>query len=211
MKKQLLWLPAVAMTLALTGQVAYYRFVDTPVVETHASWAFHPNTMAEAQAKASTIVQGQVVSVAAGPDIVTFAKGEANDEDRIPTQHVQLKVSKVNKGNAKVGQILDVFQTGGLLAPTGQPDGKKAARVETHLTILAGDPLYTVGEQHLLMLEDGPNKMLRTISPEGRYKIEANGTLTPAVENEVTTTVKGKAVRELERQVTGAAVGGAAD
>ena len=105
MKKQLLWLPAVAMTLALTGQVAYYRFVDTPVVETHASWAFHPNSMAEAQAKASTIVQGQVVSVAAGPDIVTFAKGEATravqstDDLRDPSALVRIIwISRLDAG-----------------------------------------------------------------------------------------------------------------
>jgi hypothetical protein len=205
MRKHLLWLPATAFVLALAGQVGYYRFLDVPTAESHASWAFHPANLAEAQAHAHTIVQGQVVSVAQGADIVTKAAGEPNGEDRIPTQHVQLKVTKVSKGNAKVGQVVDLFQTGGLAAPTGQPDGKQGARVETHLTLLSGDPLYKVGEKYMLMLEDGPNRMLRTISPEGRFKIEANGTLTPAVDNEVTTSVKGKPVIELERQVAPAA------
>ncbi len=207
MKKQLLWLPAAAFSLLLAGQVAFYAFGETPVVSTEASWNFHPKNLAEAQARAHTIVQGQVVSVAPGADIVTKAPGEPNNEDRIPTQHIQLKVSKVTKGNAKAGQVVDVFQTGGLAGPTGQPTGKQDERVQTHLVLLSGDPLYKVGEQYMLMLEDGPRGMLRTISPEGRFHIESNGTVTPVVDNEVTTSVKGKSVGELERQVstTGAA------
>ncbi len=210
MKKQLLWLPAAAFSLALAGQYAFYRYVDTPDVETHASWSFHPKNLAEAQAQAHTIVQGQVISVAPGADIVTKATGEPNNEDRIPTQHVQLKVTKVSKGSVKPGQVVDVFQTGGVTVPTGQPDGKQGARLQTHVTLLSGDPLYKVGEQYMLMLEDGPNRMLRTISPEGRYKIEANGAVTPMVDNEVTTSLKGKSVTELERQVAPASLGAAA-
>jgi hypothetical protein len=202
MKKQLLWLPAAAFSLLLTGQVAYYAFGETPVVSTEASWTFHPKDLAEAQAKAKTIVQGQVLSVAPGADIVTKAPGEPNNEDRIPTQHVKLQVNKVSKGNAKAGQVVDVFQTGGLLAPTGQPSGKQNERVQTHLVLLSGDPLYKVGEQYMLMLEDGPRGMLRTISPEGRFRIESNGSVTPVVDNEVTTSVKGKSLGELERQVS---------
>src|SRR5260370_4402781 len=121
MKKQLLWLPAAAFSLLLAGQVAFYAFGETPVVSTEASWNFHPKNLAEAQAKAHTIVQGQVVSVAAGADIVTKAPGEPNNEDRIPTQHVQLKVTNVQKGTAKVGQVVDIFQPCGLAAPTTHP------------------------------------------------------------------------------------------
>ena len=207
MKKHLLWLPAAAFALALAGQVGFYRYLDVPVAETHASWAFAPKDLNDAQAHATHIVEGDVVSVAAGPDIVTPAKGEPNDEDRIPTQHVQLKVTKSYKGNARSGQVLDLFQTGGLAAPTGQPDGKQGARVQTHLVLLSGDPLYKVGEHYLLMLEDGPRNQLRTISPEGRFKIESNGSVTPMVDNAVTAGVKGKALGELQRQLGPAANG----
>ena len=203
MKRQLLlWLPAAAFSLALAGQAAYYGFVETPVVETDASWAFKPKNLAEAQAKAHTIVEGEVISVAAGQDIVTKAPGEPNNEDRIPTQQIKLRVNKVQKGNAKVGQVVDIFQTGGVALPTGQPDGKQGARIQTHLVLLSDDPLYKAGEQYLMLLEDGPKGMLRSISPEGRYRIESNSVVTPMVDNEVTATVKGKQVGELERQVT---------
>jgi len=207
MKKHLLWLPAAAFALALAGQVGFYRYLDVPVAESHASWAFAPKDLNDAKGHAKQIVEGDVVSVAAGPDIVTPAKGEPNDEDRIPTQHVQLKVTKSYKGNAKSGDVLDLFQTGGLTAPTGQPDGKQGARVQTHIVLLSGDPLYKVGEHYLLMLEDGPRNQLRTISPEGRFRVESNGSVTPMVDNQVTAGVKGKALGELQRQVAPAANG----
>src|SRR5438309_7215312 len=105
MKKQLLWLPAAAFSLLLAGQVAYYAFGETPVVSTEASWNFHPKNLGEAQAKAHTIIQGQVISVSPGVDIVTKAPGEPNNEDRIPTQHIQLKVTEATKGNAKAAQV----------------------------------------------------------------------------------------------------------
>jgi hypothetical protein len=36
----------------------------------------------------------------------------------------------------------------------------------------------------MLMLEDGPQGMLRTIAPEGRYRVESNGSVTPMVDTE---------------------------
>ena len=209
MNKHLLWLPAAAFALILGGQVGFYRFLDVPVADSHASWAFSPKDLNDAKAHATHVVEGDVISVAAGPDIVTPAKGEPNDEDRIPTQHVQLKVTKAYKGNTKVGDVLDLFQTGGQTAPTGKPDGKQGARVQTHIVLLSGDPLYKVGEHYLLMLEGGPRNQLRTISPEGRFRIESNGAVTPMVDNQVTAPVKGKALGELQRQVAPAAIGGA--
>jgi len=207
MKKHLFWLPAAAFALAIAGQVGFYRYLDVPVAESHASWTFAPKDLNDAKAHATHVVEGDVVSVTAGPDIVTAAKGEPNGEDRIPTQHIQLKVTKSYKGSAKSGDVLDLFQTGGLTAPTGQPDGKQGARVQTHIVLLSGDPLYKVGEHYVLMLEDGPRNQLRTVSPEGRFRIESNGSVTPMVDNQVTAPVKGKALGELQRQVGPAANG----
>lgn len=207
MKKQLLWLPAVAFAVALAGQVGFYRYLDVPIAESHASWTFAPKDLTDARDHAQAIVEGDVVSVAAGADIVTPAKGEPNDEDRIPTQHIQLKVTRAYKGTPRSGQVLDLFQTGGLTLPTDKPDGKQGARLQTHIVLLGGDPLYKVGEHYLLLLEDGPRNQLRTISPEGRYRIESNGTVTPMVDNQVTTGVKGKPLAELQRQVAPAAAG----
>lgn len=203
--KKFLWLPVAAFALMLAGQVGFYRYMDVPAVESHASWVFAPKDLKEARDHAQAIVEGEVVSVAAGPDIVTPAKGEPTGEDRIPTQHVQLKVAKVHKGGVKAGQVVDLFQTGGVSAPTGTPEGKQGERVQTHLVLLSGDPLYHVGEKYLLMLEDGPRGQLRTVSPEGRFRIESNGTVTPMVDNQVTGAVKGKGLGELQRQIAPAA------
>ena len=121
----------------------------------------------------------------------------------IPTQQVTLKVLKTHKGSQKVGDTIQVFQTGGLQVPTtltSEPS-KDQVRIQAKKVILEGDPLYQVGEQHLLMLDQGPKGQLKTVAPQGRFKIERNGTVTPAVDDEVTAPLKGKGLAELQRQV----------
>ncbi|MDP9380012.1 MAG: hypothetical protein M3Q29_07665 [Chloroflexota bacterium] len=129
------------------------------------------------------------------------AKGEPTGEDRIPTQRVTVEVTKAYKGSAKAGQRLELFQTGGAKLPLEAPKDKAGHRVETHQVILEGDPLYKAGEEYLLMLEQGPRQMMRTISPEGRYRIARDSTLTPMVHNEATRGVAAKPVAEVERLI----------
>jgi hypothetical protein len=201
MKNNLPWLLAAAFGVVLTGQAAFHRFVEIPVVTSEASWAFRPASVADATDKATAVVEGEVVSVTRGEDIVSSVAGEPNNETRIPTQRIRLRVDSVLKGTARVGDVLDVFQTGGLAAPTGSPNGKQGMRADTHLVVTLDDPLYQPGEQYLLMLEDGPRGMLRSVAPEGRYRIEANRTLTPMIDNSVTRGIKGKSVIDMERTV----------
>jgi hypothetical protein len=200
LKKQLLWLPGAALALALAGQVAIYQ-AEMPVVTASASWKFKPASLAETRDKASSIVQAEVVSVAPGPDLVVPASGEPTGEDRLPTQRVQVKVKKAVKGGAKAGDVLEVFQTGGKLLPSGQPDGKNNARLQAKLVILEGDPLYQVGEEYLLFLEDGPRGMKRAVSPEGRFRVERAGALVAMVQNDATKELHGKAAVALEREL----------
>jgi hypothetical protein len=202
MNKHLMWLPVAALALTLGGQ-AYLYNNEVPTTTLHASWAFKPKSVQEARAKASNVVQAEVIRVERGDDIVTAAAGEPGGEDRIPTQRVTLKVLKSTKGGQTAGDTIQVFQTGGLQLPAVPAGGpaKDQERIQAKQVILADDPLYRVGEQHLLMLEQGPKGMLKTVSPEGRFKVERNGTLTPAVDNEVTGAVRGKGVAEFERQV----------
>jgi hypothetical protein len=54
------------------------------------------------------------------------------------------------------------------------------------------DPAYSKGETHLLMLERGPRRHLQTVSPEGRYKQIADGTLEPAGHSDVAESAKSK-------------------
>jgi hypothetical protein len=203
LRRHLVWLPVAGLTLALLGQAAVYRF-EPPTTVLHASWYNSPTDLSAASAKAPFVIQAEVLRVEKGDDIVTPARGEPNDEDRIPTQRVTMRVLKSLKGTLKDGETVQLFQTGGeLKLPSFGTDGppKDQVMVQAKKVILEGDPLYTVGEQHLLMLEPGPSKLLRIVAPETRFKIERGGTLVPAIDNETTAPMKGRNVAELEKLV----------
>ena len=189
------------LALLLAGQFAVYR-LQQPTTIVQPVWNFQPKNFAEVKNKAQQIVLAQVIKVERGDDIVTKVKGEPNDEDRIPTQKVTLKVAKGYKGAARNGTIT-LFQTGGeVQAPPAPAKGEKEPLFEASQVIFAGDPLYKVGEQYLLLLEAGPQNMQRVVSPEGRYKVEKNGTLTAMVDGEVAKEVKSKRLADVERQQT---------
>jgi hypothetical protein len=200
MNKHVMWLPAVALGLALAGQAAIYQAHD-PVLTMTASWRHRPASVDEARDLAKAVVQAEVISVKADDDLVVPAAGEPTGEDRIPTQRVQMRVTKAHKGQLQAGQTLELFQVGGTLLPTTPPEGKKGQRIATKQMILEGDPLYVAGEQYLLMLEDGPRGLLRPIAPEGRYKVERGGALTAMVDNDATKPIHGKPLADLERRL----------
>jgi hypothetical protein len=200
MKTRFTWISIALLVFALVGQFATYR-LQGPTSTAHASWAFHPKSFAEARGRAKSIVLAEVTSVERGEDLVMPVEGEPNGEDRIPTQQVTLKVLKGYKGGAKAGQTLTLFQTGGTVLPPPPPEGTKEAVTDVQQVILEGDPLYQQGEKYLLLLEPGPKGMLRTISPEGRYRHQQNDTLSPMVDNEVTREVRGKTLASIERSL----------
>lgn len=203
MKTRLGWILIGVLSLALVGQVVAYR-LQTPASTMRASWTFRPKTLAEARGKATAIVLAEVVTAERGEDLVAPAKGEPNDEDRIPTQRITLKVLKGYKGAAKSGQTLTLFQTGGTVAQAPSRQAGKQPLTTVQQVILEGDPLYRQGEQYLLMLEPGPRGMLRTISPEGRYRVERNGALTAMVDDEATREIQGKALSDVEQTLASA-------
>lgn len=162
-----------------------------PTVEAHVSWEFHPANLAEARQRAEQIVHIQVMSVHAGPDIITPAPGEPGGVDRIPTQRVTVKVLRSFKGTARAGDQLTIFQTGGVVS-TAKP-GDDHPR-----TFIAGDPFYAAGEQHVLMLVPGPAGTLRIIAPEGRYRVGSGGKLTGTTHGPVADEVMAQGMRAFE-------------
>ena len=52
------------------------------------------------------------------------------------------------------------------------------------------------------MLDQGPKGQLKTVAPQGRFKIERNGTVTPAVDDEVTAPLKGKGLQFVDTDAT---------
>ena len=187
------------LALLLVGQFAVYR-LQQPARIVHPVWNFQPKNFAEAKNKAQQIVLAEVVKVERGEDLVTKVEGEPNGEDRLPTQTVTLKVAKGDKGAGRDG-IVTLFQTGGeVQLPPPPAEGEKEPIVEASQVIFAGDPLYQVGEQYLLLLEPGPRNLQRIVSPEGRYKVASDGTLAAMVETDAANEVKGKRLAEVERQ-----------
>ena len=201
--KTRLWLAAtLVLTLAFVGQVLAYRSMS-PSPTVHASWAFHPKSLREARERAQSIVLAEVVSVAAGPDIVSKVPAEPNGEARLPTQRITVSVLKSYKGSATAGQQLTLFQTGGTRQNTAPMivNGKELPS-NVQQVILEGDPQYQVGEQYLLLLEGGPDNTLRPVSPEGRYRVENGTNLTPMVQGEVAREIHGKGLNNLEQALT---------
>jgi hypothetical protein len=146
----------------------------------NADWVNSPENLDEAVNLADTIVVAQVESVQKGEDLVIPGKDEPGGETRVPTSEVKVKVTKSEKGSAKAGDTMTLFQTGDSCQQMDE------------------DPPYKKGQKHLLFLEQGPRGLQRTISPEGRYKENADGTLEPAVEGPATEEVAGKKVKDIE-------------
>lgn len=126
MKKHLWWVVIVALGFSLVGQYTYrYSEVSKQMV----AQAAYPAVadFREVISKANTVVQAEVVSVEAGPDNVTKLdpkSGEPNQESRLPTQRVTVRVLSSEKGNTAAGQELVIHRVGGELRfPTAPERG----------------------------------------------------------------------------------------
>lgn len=128
----------------------------------HFTWEFYPKSFREARDKATLAVLADVVAVERGPDIVVPVKGLPNDEDRVPMQHVTVKVAKTYRGGAVTGETVALAQTGG-----------------GNVGFSEDSPTYRVGERYVLLLRPGRPDMYRIVSPEGRYRITAQGLVEP--------------------------------
>lgn len=160
------WSIAVAvLALGLIGQATIHSSQHSDEVHgdgLHFTWEFYPRSFREARDKATLIVLADVVAVERGPDIVVPVKGLPNDEDRVPMQHVTVKVAKTYRGQAAAGQTVTLAQTGG-----------------GTIGFSEDSPTYKVGERYVLLLRPGRPNMYRIISPEGRLRITAQGLIEP--------------------------------
>lgn len=201
MRTKLWFIATGILGLILVAQLAVSTSRPRNLV-LYASWANSPKSLKEAHAIAKTIVLAEVIAVEQGDDLVVPVDGELNDEDRVPTQRVTLNVIKSYKGGDKTIDTVTLFQTGGVQTQVPTSDNGKELESNAAQVILEGDPLYVIGEQYLLMLEDGPNGMQRTISPEGRYLLQKDGSLKAMVDNAMTKEVVSKPAKALEQELT---------
>lgn len=154
----------------------------------HGTWKDTPRSLAETEKLASDIVIAEVGSIEKGPDIVVAAAGEPNGVDVIPTQRITLKVQESMKGSAN--EVV-VFHTG---------DG---------VQFIPGDPSYAVGERYVLFLtpkgdETGSRGKVsthRVVSPEGRYLVGKDETLTTFSDMDFAKSFNGKALGHLKSSV----------
>ena len=168
-KKHLLWIPGAALALILVGEVAVY-YNEQPEATASASWAFHPKSLKETRDRAHTIVQAKVVSVEKGEDLVVPARGEPTGEDRIPTQRITVKVNKAHKGEAKEGDTLTLFQTGGEVTDVAPPQGPRGEDAHERPEAPAG------GKQGLSPDDPAPHRHERGASQgRGPKKIVLEG------------------------------------
>jgi hypothetical protein len=151
----------------------------------NAAWVFQPQTFEETRNKAKDVVEAEVVAVEEGEPLGTPNPNEPGDSELIPTQKVTLRVTKGHKGPKQAGETIELFQT-----------GSSCYKVEH-------DPVYKEGEQYVLMLDEGPKGMLKTVSPEGRMKKNADGTLETYVDDKATSKVKGKKLKDIEPVLEG--------
>ena len=162
----ILWMIAtVVLALSLVAQVTAHDIEQQAEGDgraIHFVWEFYPKSFREARDKATVIVLADVVKVERGPDAVVSVKGLPNNEDRVPMQHVTVKVAKTYRGQAVTGGTMTLAQTGG--GDVGFSDD---------------DPTYQVGERYVLFLQAGRPSLYRIISPEGRYRVTAGGLVEP--------------------------------
>lgn len=175
------------LTASLLGLslMAFGPSMTNTTPQWHATWLYHPQTVAEAKAKASEVIVARVVEVNAGPDIVVPVKDEPTGEDRIATQRIKVEIVKSLKG--KSSGTLTIFHTG------------------TDAKFIEGDPGYQVGETYLMFVEpkaDEPGTHLM-IAPEGRYRVVRNK-LEALTHDGIAAQLHGKALAETERAVVGA-------
>jgi hypothetical protein len=203
-KFRMLWAGVAALTLALVVQFTVY-YTAGPTGTAHAVWAFQPKNFGEVVNKAQVVVEAQVVAVNKGPDIVMPVQAEPSGKVAIPTQHITVQVLKADKGAVSAGQQLTVFHTGGPTnVPTdppagagkGDPNAAPPPSVQVNVLMLDDDPAYQVGERYFLLMEAGPDGTLRPVSPEGRYHINADSTLTPVSGSDVAKSMSGRTVQD---------------
>ncbi len=198
MRTRIWWSVALLLVAGLVGQIAFY-WSQRPDTIMHASWRAHPKTLGEARRLAKSIVLANVVDVQPGQDLVTSAAAEPSGEDRIPTQMITLEIVKAYKGSYRAGQQVKLFQTGGVLV-SASGDNEEAMQTAGRRFIIEGDPLYRAGEQYMLMLTDGPQGAVRTIAPEGRYRVQ-DGQLTAMTHSDLAHEISHKGLQSLEAEL----------
>ena len=202
MKKKLLWAVVALLALIVTVLIAAWpRYL--PVMRLHGDlW---PRESFEKMVNlAELIVLADITSVKQGPDWVSPA-GPPH-VTRVPTQRVTLEVVKVYQGDAAPGQTLTLYQGHVGVTWSGPLP---------FFMINENDPVYERGERYVLVLmpvsmpeelkpyqpEPWQEGMFSVVYPEGRLRLNADGTVTSVLDSFGT---NGEMLGEIEARIAAA-------
>jgi len=198
-KKNLMWVGATLLALAVVALIAAWpRYL--PVMPLHGDPP--PRESFEEMVNlAELIVLADIASIKQGPDWVSPA-GPPH-VTRVPTQRVTLEVVKVYQGDAAPGQTLTLYQGHVGVTWSGPLP---------FFMINENDPVYERGERYVLMLipvsmpeelkpyqsEPWQEGMFSVVYPEGRLRLNADGTVTSVLDSFGT---NGKTLEEIEEKI----------
>lgn len=204
MKKKLFWV--VVALLALTATVliaAWPRYL--PIERMHGEPPEF-GSFEEIVDRAELIVLADVKAVQQGPDYVSPIIGTSSTA-HYPTQRITLEVVEVYKGDVALGQTVTLYQEGVGVTRSPWPVFR----------INENDPVYERDERYILMLwpvpiseevkpyqpEPWQEGMYAVIHPDGRMRLNADGTVTGVLNSFGT---NGKALAEIEEMIAVATV-----
>ena len=218
--EKVLVVAAAGLLATFLAQVGIHSYQSKP--DTFASWRYYPKSVEEARKLSSHVVVGKVAGVRSGR-LQPMDKEKFEEDVSLPAEVVTFRVENTFMGD-KVEEV-QLFHTGTGESTYNRPEPRekppeapkgavpksqrppKPTEEQARPVLLMDDPPYREGESYLLFLMDGPEvaidgspvKTMTIISPEGRYRITANGTLTPVSSREgLPKMFRGKNVKELE-------------
>jgi len=202
MKKKLLWIVMVLLLLATAWRLSWPRFL--PVIVMHGD-PLPRESFEEMVNRAELIVLADVRSVKKGPDWVVPSEHPGESVHRGLTQRIKLEVVKVYKGDVAESNMLTLYQ-----CCTGITRFYQFPFPAFQIN--ENDPVYKRGEQYIFMLvsvsmpeelkpyqpEPWQEGIFTTVYPEGRMRLNADGTVTSVLD---TFGTNGKTLAEIEEMI----------
>lgn len=179
------------------------------------TWAF-VSSFEKLVASADLFAVGEVIKVAPAPDL----------GGSLPYSQSTIRISTVAKGRSETGELITVYQTGGVYrrthaiedqlkrpgalppeAPAGMEPLPPASIAPIVLLELEDNPLFRVGDHVALALQWEPtvSAYLVVAGPQGRFRIDAQQTVHPlAASHPAVAPLDGVALQELVSRVAAA-------
>lgn len=166
---------SVSLSLSLSALAGE---TEPPVTTAQVVWEERPESVDALASDALVTVEARVTAILEGPSLVS-PNPQDDSTHGIPTQRVQFETVHILDG--AIADTFRVFKTG-----------------SDHV-VLAGDPLYEVGETYVLFLEpQGEPGTYLPVAPDGRLEVGADGAVDPVIEGPVGSELEGMTPEQIE-------------